>query len=69
MLPKRNRSLSFSESQVKKRRLMMKITYAGIVKRLVSKVLKPADFRFNVIYYGIISKAALHWVNAMNLQK
>ena len=41
--PRRSRWLIRSDSQVKIARLIMKMTYAGIVRRFVSKVLKPSD--------------------------
>jgi len=47
-VPIKKRSFNFSLNHVKKSRLMIKMTYAGIVRRLVSKVPYPADFRIRV---------------------
>lgn len=42
--------LIFSEYQDQKTSWIRKIVYAGIVKRLVWKVLKPRDLKFKVRY-------------------
>ena len=51
MMATRNLSFTFSDSHVSHNRLMMNRAYAGMVKRLVSKVPNPAALRFRVRYW------------------
>ena len=46
----RNLSFSLSDRKFQNKRFRMKITYAGIVSRFVSKVPNPAALKFKVRY-------------------